>query len=261
MAEIGEETPRGESTITTTMATRWYHATVTISARCRRISASLEKSVLYTGMSIVAYPFPARYVFLISGGSPRSDCHSRRYTLVALRSLAGFCNDKNDRAMPLSRPGGVRGSDRSDMGCSHTEGCPLFPLLRASLRGWRDYYCDSEDRWRDCARYKVSLTGRPVPISLLPNGSDAQHLKRPADADRSGVVQPRQAPTQAPPPRSSEITARFEPVPARSVEPPPHSPVPQAPGPSARPSEPLGPARGSRRRWWTRLADWMRASV
>ena len=52
------------------------------------------------------------------------------------------------------------------MGCLHAKGCPLFPLLNASLRGWRDYYCDSEDRWLDCARYKLSRTGQPVPISL-----------------------------------------------------------------------------------------------
>ncbi len=67
------------------------------------------------------------------------------------------------------------------MGCSHATGCPLFPLLRESLRGWRDYYCDSNDQWLGCARYKMSLTGERVPISLLPNGAQARHFEDAAD--------------------------------------------------------------------------------
>lgn len=62
------------------------------------------------------------------------------------------------------------------MSCWHTAVCPLFPHLRSSLRGWRDHYCDSEQGWRDCARYKMSLTGEPVPIALLPNGRTAMYI-------------------------------------------------------------------------------------
>lgn len=81
------------------------------------------------------------------------------------------------------------------MSCSHAAGCPLFPLLRASLQGWRDYYCDSEDQWLGCARYQVSLTGERVPISLLPNGARARHLEDAATGqDRSGAAGPEQAP-------------------------------------------------------------------
>ena len=65
----------------------------------------------------------------------------------------------------------------SNVGCSHAAECPLFPLLRASLQGWRDYYCDSGHQWQECARYQKSLTGEPVPISLLPNGVVARHLE------------------------------------------------------------------------------------
>lgn len=79
--------------------------------------------------------------------------------------------------------------------------CPLFPLLNASLQAWRDYYCDTEDRWPDCARYKMAVTGRPVPTTLLPNGKEAQLLRHAADVGGVGGAEGRRAPQQAPPPR------------------------------------------------------------
>lgn len=79
------------------------------------------------------------------------------------------------------------------MGCSHAAGCPLFPLLRESLRGWRDYYCDSNDQWLGCARYKMSLTGERVPISLLPNGAQARHFEDAADTGGACAPAPAQA--------------------------------------------------------------------
>ena len=206
----------------------------------------------------------------------------------ALRSLAGFCNDKIAPCR-LSQPGGVRRTDWRGVGCSHREGCPLFPLLNASLRGWRDYYCDSEDRWRDCARYKWSLTGQLVPITLLPNGHDAQLLRPDPDAGRSSAADPRHAPSQPPPsqlnsgsPETAVAMARFESVPARPLEPSPPSQVSQPePGPISAPARPLEPepsppsqvppppgspparltppvrpVHGSTRRWWTQLAGW-----
>jgi hypothetical protein len=198
--------------------------------------------------------------------------------------------------MPPPRPGGARRTDRSGVGCSHKEGCPLFPLLNVSLRRWRDYYCDSEDRWRDCARYKLSLTGRLVPITLLPNGHDAQLLRPDPDADRSGEAEPRQAPPSrlnCGSPETAVPMARFEPAPVPVPVPPPSRPlepsppsqdpqppaalltrpahrwwtrlarqsmtdVPQPPGSSpALLTPPARPARRSTHRWWTRLADWM----
>ncbi|GGK16091.1 hypothetical protein GCM10011583_54960 [Streptomyces camponoticapitis] len=62
------------------------------------------------------------------------------------------------------------------MSCLHATICPLFPHLRSSLQGWRDSYCDSEHEWRNCARYKVSLTAEHVPIALLPNGKTARYI-------------------------------------------------------------------------------------
>ncbi|MDX3668073.1 hypothetical protein [Streptomyces europaeiscabiei] len=62
------------------------------------------------------------------------------------------------------------------MSCLHATSCPLFPYLRSSLQGWRDYYCDSEHEWRGCARYRTSLAGEGVPITLLPNGKTASYI-------------------------------------------------------------------------------------
>ncbi|MDG4788002.1 hypothetical protein O7626_19005 [Micromonospora sp. WMMD1102] len=142
------------------------------------------------------------------------------------------------------------------MGCPHAERCPLFPLLRASLRSWREYYCDTGDGWRDCARYTLSLTGAVVPITLLPNGAHAQHLKgSTAEVDPAG-------PDPSTPPRWPG------PDPRRAA-PPPSGYFEQAAPPTGLPRHPLFPqvaqTPGStpavppqpRRRWWTRLTDWI----
>lgn len=148
-------------------------------------------------------------------------------------------------------------SDRSDVGCSHAQGCPLFPLLSGSLGSWRSYYCDSTDRWLGCARYKVSLSGNPVPIALLPNGHTAQHLV--GDAQRIGLIS------------SADDAATVGPLQASW---PPHDAGPHDAGPhesgdrfgpvsTCKPAPPSSPPRitGSqrpRRRWWQRFADWMK---
>lgn len=208
------------------------------------------------------------------GVGPRRTYRCTVATLPAARgSLAGFCNHNMGHA---TYPGRVvcAAGDRSGVGCSHRVGCPLFPLLNASLRGWRDHYCDSEDRWHDCARYKLSLTGQLVPITLLPNGHDAQLLR--PDNSRSGAAETRRAPKQAPPSQvdsesleTAVALAQFEPVPApepaRPVEPSPPPQVPESPESPPPPStRPVRQARGSKRHgrsrltgWWTRLADWI----
>lgn len=143
------------------------------------------------------------------------------------------------------------------MGCPHAERCPLFPLLRASLRSWRDYYCDSGDGWRGCARYELSLTGAVVPITLLPNGVHAQHLKRAAAGDElAGPARPTQ--NRWPGPDSRQVwaptpQASFEGIrgTAQPVEPAPFSHFLPTPGES--PATPPEKRRG----WWTRFADWI----
>lgn len=199
----------------------------------------------------------------------------------------GAARTRTDNGSRPLRTGGVRRSGGSNVGCRHAATCPLFPLLRASLQGWRTYYCDSQDRWHDCARYQLSLVGERVPISLLPNGVQARHLEPATDEGRPDAADTRHASRQAPPPGPdrwpSETATWSQPGPGRPPEwsgpgtaspemtapfaatPPPepvwrHQPSPPAQFP--RPSEGLArharPASGSKRGWWARFADWMK---
>lgn len=173
--------------------------------------------------------------------------------MVTLSKLEIACRllQRRDRLRYLSRPGSACRSDRNDVGCSHSERCPLFPLLNASLQGWRDYYCDTGDRWRDCARYKVALRGKPVPITLLPNGHSAHHLRFGSHPDLPGQGSATTQPLPAHPRSgSAETTVVFEPAPSRPSDPSPR-PAPVTPFPESPPA-PL------KRRWWARIADWMR---
>ncbi|MGW0928348.1 hypothetical protein [Streptomyces sp. NPDC002644] len=178
------------------------------------------------------------------------------------------------------------------MACPHAAGCPLFPLLRSSLRGWRDYYCDSGDRWGDCARYKMSLTGEPVPISLLPNGHSARHLQNPVGADASRMPDPGRTHTATawsqPAPAgpasqpsgyraaAGEAGAWFANVPPADQAAPYQQPAApgyahaapgyahqapgyphQAPDHAARHDRQTPPR--AKRGWWARLVDWMKS--
>jgi len=190
-------------------------------------------------------------------------CASRRHA-IARRVLQRH----NDTIAPRRLPGRWRRwSDRREMGCSHAKTCPLFPLLNASLRGWRESFCDSEARWRECTRYQLASRGQLVPISLLPNGADARHIRN--AAERSAAAEPTPpAPLISGAPGSE---AWFEPTPipesARPVEAPVqrHEPssqsranrVPNTPPAPERKPQSTRP-RSSKRRWWTRLAEWMR---
>ncbi len=208
----------------------------------------------------------------------------RVYSRSSTRARRGQETENGNRPHGM---GGVRRSEGSNVSCSHAAGCPLFPLLRASLQGWRDYYCDSEDRWLGCARYQVSLTGERVPISLLPNGARARHLEDAATGqDRSGAVGPEQGPRQTPPPQHDpwqpENASWSQPAPAGPPEPSEPvtaapetmarfgaasptipvshyrpSPSPPFPQPSDRPSRHAGQGRSSKRGWWARLTEWM----
>lgn len=55
--------------------------------------------------------------------------------------------------------------------CPHAEGCELFPQfsLKAALKLWQIHYC--EGRYESCERYKLSQQGKPVPVTLLPDGT------------------------------------------------------------------------------------------
>jgi len=126
------------------------------------------------------------------------------------------------------------------------------------LRSWREYYCDTEDGWHDCARYQVTLTGKPVPITLLPNGRDAHHLKRPVENDWQHGQEtgpPTGQPTGQglpgyPGSGSPEPGAVFEPAPFPARDP--------SPRPARVPSPPKTPHAPAKRSFWARVADWMK---
>lgn len=177
------------------------------------------------------------------------------------------------------------------MACSHSTGCPLFPKLNASLHGWRDAYCDSDTGWQSCARYTQSLTGRSVPITLLPNGKYAHTMARAGDAVATAqrsrfeslprpTVAASGSPFEEAPPQAPVRVAPSvwdAPVQART---PVRNPIPTTTrsGPASilprgsaaestvlvRPASPKAarnaPTRPTTTRagWWARLVEWMR---
>jgi len=60
------------------------------------------------------------------------------------------------------------------MACPHSSTCPLFEKFTQNslLEFWKDRYCNVDDRWPNCARYELSEQGKPVPLTLMPNGSE-----------------------------------------------------------------------------------------
>ncbi len=56
------------------------------------------------------------------------------------------------------------------MACSHSTSCELYPLLamEPALKLWKQHYC--EGGYEKCARYRLALNGKAVPLTLLPNG-------------------------------------------------------------------------------------------
>jgi hypothetical protein len=137
------------------------------------------------------------------------------------------------------------------MGCSHAGNCPLFPYLNASMAGWREAYCDSADGWSDCARYKRSRAGQPVPLALLPNGQIPVAMLPNVSRNQSlelTVDMPDSSP-RAPADWSVRPDLRSD---ERLSLPPPSA---TRPGVDLNtqwvPPQPV--------RWWTRMVYWLRA--
>ena len=55
--------------------------------------------------------------------------------------------------------------------CPHVPTCRMYALLKlaGSLETWQARYCMAG--YTQCARYKLALEGRSVPINLMPNGA------------------------------------------------------------------------------------------
>ncbi|MEJ2362774.1 MAG: ankyrin repeat domain-containing protein [Gammaproteobacteria bacterium] len=68
------------------------------------------------------------------------------------------------------------------MTCSHTTSCELYVQFAAdpSIQLWKTHYCDSD--YKRCARYALSVQGKAVPLTLLPNGKQIQTAM--SDEDR-----------------------------------------------------------------------------
>lgn len=56
------------------------------------------------------------------------------------------------------------------MSCSHATSCELYPLMamEPALNLWKNHFCDGDHE--KCARFQLSLSGKAVPLTLLPNG-------------------------------------------------------------------------------------------
>jgi hypothetical protein len=69
--------------------------------------------------------------------------------------------------------------------CSDIPSCELFPkfALSGALKIWHACYCHG--RFTHCARYRRAAEGRPVPMSLLPDGRVIDLRVRPR-ADGAG---------------------------------------------------------------------------
>lgn len=64
------------------------------------------------------------------------------------------------------------------MACSHTTNCQLYAQFAAdaSLKLWKQHYC--EGIYDQCARYLLAVEGKPVPLTLLPNGKMVERRSR-----------------------------------------------------------------------------------
>lgn len=72
------------------------------------------------------------------------------------------------------------------MACSHMNNCELFVqfAMNPALELWKINFCESADHQR-CARFQASLTGMPVPLTLLPNGKS---INATSDEDEIGAA-------------------------------------------------------------------------
>jgi homoserine dehydrogenase len=111
------------------------------------------------------------------------------------------------------------------MACTHKDSCGLFRLitLNSALMIWQTFYCDGKHE--TCERFQLSLAGKPVPPSLLPNG---RLLDMQLRTDGSAAGERRAAATVA-----AAAPAQPAPAPAARSAPPAAAPVATASAASA----------------------------
>ncbi|MBN2421922.1 uracil-DNA glycosylase [Candidatus Woesearchaeota archaeon] len=59
------------------------------------------------------------------------------------------------------------------MTCEWFESCPLRRLEREGKikEKWKNNYCDTEDNFKNCIRYKMVERGEAHPDNLMPDGT------------------------------------------------------------------------------------------
>ena len=64
------------------------------------------------------------------------------------------------------------------MSCTHCDNCQLYAQLamEPALRLWKQKYC--EEIFDECARFKLAMDGKPVPLTLLPNGKKLERRNK-----------------------------------------------------------------------------------
>ena len=78
----------------------------------------------------------------------------------------------------MSRVTPVDCCEENIVSCSHSDSCELYVqfAMEPSLKLWKEHFCDGDfDR---CSRFQLALTGKPVPLGLLPNGKELQMAVR-----------------------------------------------------------------------------------
>ena len=59
--------------------------------------------------------------------------------------------------------------------CKNMDRCSLYNLMTSSVKilelySFVDEYCKNPEKYKECARYKMSIEGDVPPEELLPNG-------------------------------------------------------------------------------------------
>jgi hypothetical protein len=57
------------------------------------------------------------------------------------------------------------------MSCPYAKSCALYPLFTNDtlLSYWKSSYCEADHS--RCARFRLSTSGKPVPVNMLPSGN------------------------------------------------------------------------------------------